>query len=48
MGRKPLTLKTFKSDASRLWNNCPDTIANFVTLQQAKKEFKKFVVKLPV
>ena len=41
MGRKPLTLKTFKSGASRLWNNCPDCITNCVVLQHAKKGNQK-------
>ena len=30
------------------WNDCSDTIANYVTLQQAKNEIKKFAVTLPI
>ena len=47
-GQKPLTLKTFKSDASRLWNNAPVEIKACSTLASAKREIKKFVKLLPV
>ena len=47
-GKKTLTLKTFKSDASRLWNSAPMEIKACSTLASAKKEIKKFVKLLPV
>ena len=47
-GVKPTTLKTFKSDASRLWNSAPREIKESKTLNAAKKAIKIYVKTLPV
>ena len=39
-GSKPLTLKTFKSDAVRLWNAAPESVTDCDTIFKAKKAIK--------
>ena len=39
-GYKPLSLKTFKNDAVRLWNNAPVSITKNKSLYSAKNEIK--------
>ena len=47
-GTKSLSLKTFKGDASRLWNSAPDEIKKCVTMHSAKNAIKKFIKTLPI
>ena len=47
-GKSTIVQSTFLSDASKVWNNCPKEIKECVTLWQAKKAIKSFVVNLPI
>jgi hypothetical protein len=47
-GTNKLSLKTFKCDASRLWNSAPKEIKDCLTLNSAKNAIKKFVQTLTV
>ena len=47
-GSNTLTLKTFKSDAARLWNSAPDSITKCETINQVKKAVKIYVKSLPI
>ena len=47
-GKSTILQSTFLSDASKAWNNCPKEIKECVTLWQAKKAIKRFVVNLPI
>ena len=48
LGTKPLTLKTFICDATRIWNNAPSQITKAHSIGVAKGEIKKFVKTLPI
>ena len=48
IGNSTLTQNTCISDAIRLWNLAPPTIACSKTLYQAKKEIRIFVRNLPI
>ena len=47
-GYKPLSLKTFKNDAARLWNSAPIGITNCDSLGLAKARIKSIVKKFSV
>ena len=47
-GKKPVTLKGFTSDATRLWNSAPSDITLCNSISSAKKAIKKFVKTLPI
>ena len=47
-GKSTILQSTFLRDASKAWNNCPKDIKECVTLWQAKKAIKRFVVNLPI
>ena len=47
-GTRPVSLKTFKGDASRLWNNAPIEIKDCLTMHSAKNAIKIYVKTLPV
>ena len=46
-GAKKITLKSFLSDATRLWNTAPLTIKSCTTEYSAKVQIKNFVKTLP-
>jgi hypothetical protein len=45
---KPIMLKTFFCDATRLWNQAPTNITSPNSIGTAKKEIKVFIRTLPV
>ena len=47
-GKSNIVQSTFISDASRVWNICPDEIKNSDTFWKAKKAIKSFVKTLPI
>ena len=47
-GFNHISSKTFKNDAIRVWNKCPQNIKESVTIYTAKKMIKNFVLTLPV
>ena len=48
IGKSLLAQKSCVSDAIHLWNQAPDAVTSSLSLYQAKKEIKKFVVTLPI
>ena len=47
-GKTELVQSTFLSDASRIWNKCPESVKTCSTIWSAKKAIKMFAVTLPV
>ena len=47
-GKSNIVHSTFLSDASRVWNKCPNNIKECDTIWKAKKAIKSFVVTLPI
>ena len=47
-GKSEMLQSTFLSDASKIWNNCPNELKESKTLWIAKKAIKTFVATLPV
>ena len=47
-GFTSISSKTFKNDAIRVWNKCPQIIKDSATIYTAKKMIKEFVLTLPV
>ena len=47
-GFSQISSKTFKNDAIRVWNKCPNSIKECTSIYSAKKSIKEFVSTLPV
>ena len=47
-GKTEIVQSTFLSDASHVWNNCPNELKECDTLWSAKKTIKSFVATLPI
>ena len=47
MGFSQISSKTFKNDAVRVWNRCPNNIKESVSFYTAKKSIKEYVSTLP-
>ena len=47
-GKTKLVQSTYLSDASRIWNKCPESVKTCTTLWSAKKAIKTFVKTLPI
>ena len=48
LGKTTLVQSTFISDASKVWNKCPNSIKECDSLWKAKKTIKTFVQTLPI
>ena len=48
LGKSELVQSTYLSDASKAWNNCPDSVKLCKTLWSAKKAIRIFVETLPI
>ena len=47
-GKTSLVQSTFLSDASKVWNKCPNSIKECDTVWKAKKSIRTFVQSLPI
>ena len=47
-GKSEILQATYLSDASKIWNKCPNELTECETLWKAKKSIKAFVTTLPV
>ena len=41
-------ISSYKNDAMKLWNNCPETITKCTSVYSAKKAIKAFTKNLPI
>ena len=47
-GKTDIVQSTYLSDACKVWNNCPKSIKECVSIWSAKKAIKTFVSTLPI
>ena len=47
-GHSDLMKSSYKNDAIKLWNNCPDSITKCTSVYSAKKAIKTFVKNFPI